>query len=494
VKGACTRGGARFIAPGFQVYAGKQYHPADPQVAGCDTLAFRRWHPMQLQRLLGLLVAASAAVSGTLVVPSKVDLQTVTGGPTEPPFLVDVVANGIPADGEPSALGPDQENEAPGLDLWIGARTAYTELKQRLQDRRGPNSLLFTLAHDDDNDDPDQAQKIAGRLQSNPRTLAVIGHGITSTSSAAGPIYSRAGIPLIVALATGQSAVQDMSHGGAHLPICYRLPPSDGTVQAPAIAYMVRRLSPGTGRVAVHIYEGMLDNAPAYSKPLCTEVSGILNANGIRAHLTSLDSIPAAVQHIHREHKSGDVIVYCGYQKEASAFLNGLQEAYKETPNATPSIIFSDASPQILGADSRNFRVYKTEALDTNRCTDTTALAGLSSAAARVGRKLTAEQIHGYDAVMVLEAAVSKCFGSLSRGCVLDALGSGETFPSICSDYSFRNGENIISDYYIFSSPSSPRPQGVEAASEDPVGVVTLTAPDILHMLLRTEPPPQPTR
>jgi Periplasmic binding protein len=470
----------------------KPYYDEDPSPRGL----FRPPGPsevvlMQVHRTFVMLAAALASISATFV-PSTVDRQTVTRGDGEFPFVVDVVANGIPEDGEPTQLGPDDHNEAPGLDLWIGALTAYSDLGRELHDQHEPNPLLFKLCHHDDNDKAEDAQGIAKGIASDPRTLAVVGHGITVTTSAAGPIYSRAGIPLIVALATGESAVEDSSRGGTRLPICYRLPPSDSNVQAPAIAYMVKRLSPATGRVAVHLYTSSSENAGAYSEPLCRGIHEILKAKQIKAHLTPVGDIPSAVEHIHDDHQSGDIIVYCGYKTEASLLLSALRLAYAhDPPTKTLNLILSDASFEKVNTDGPNFHIYETSPLDLNRCIDAPAIKRLSSAAKEVHRPLTAEQIHGYDAVMILEAAAKRCFGKLSRGCVLGELDSGKTFPSVCSDYSFRNGENIISDYYIFGSKGSPQPSP-RVTSTNSLGNVTLAAPEILDMLMPRDASPTP--
>jgi ABC-type branched-subunit amino acid transport system substrate-binding protein len=280
---------------------------------------------------------------------------------------------------------------------------------------------------------------------------------------------------LIVGLATGKSAVEAVSHGffdyrgSQHLPNVFRLPPSDDKVQAPGIAYFVSTL----GAKDAHLVEGVQENAERYSVPLCDEIGKILHADGIKVGKSrTTPDLTSIVDHIRANHGEGDVVVFCGYKREASDFLSKITAAYASTaPKDRPTLVFSDATEQReLASSTGSFTVYRSGPLDIHKCIDQKMLTELEKNAKTVDRPLTPEQIHGYDSVQLLWTAAEKCAGRLSRRCLLDELNSGRSFPSICADYAFRDGENLISNYYIFGVPENNSTQ-------------VLTPPQILHML-----------
>ncbi|MCI5116361.1 MAG: amino acid ABC transporter substrate-binding protein [Candidatus Electrothrix sp. LOE1_4_5] len=61
----------------------------------------------------------------------------------------------------------------------------------------------------DDQNDPKVAQRIAHALAGDNKVLAVLGHYYSSTSSVAGKIYKKNGIPALTASATVESVIQD---------------------------------------------------------------------------------------------------------------------------------------------------------------------------------------------------------------------------------------------------------------------------------------------
>lgn len=59
-----------------------------------------------------------------------------------------------------------------------------------------------------DGDDPAQAQDVAKQIVADDRFVGVIGHQLSSTSAAAGPIYAQAGIPVVTATATADAVTK----------------------------------------------------------------------------------------------------------------------------------------------------------------------------------------------------------------------------------------------------------------------------------------------
>jgi len=70
--------------------------------------------------------------------------------------------------------------------------------------RRGPRMELVFF---DDQNDPAQAKAIAEQIVADPRIVGVVGHGTSTTSLAAAPIYSAANLPAV----TGQATVDSLS-------------------------------------------------------------------------------------------------------------------------------------------------------------------------------------------------------------------------------------------------------------------------------------------
>jgi hypothetical protein len=88
---------------------------------------------MRFASLLSISAVFMAAASASLITPTIVDLDVVTDHKSGPPFLVEVVANGVPKDGKAYVPDPDQRLQEVGLDLWIGASVAYEDLKDNLK-------------------------------------------------------------------------------------------------------------------------------------------------------------------------------------------------------------------------------------------------------------------------------------------------------------------------------------------------------------------------
>lgn len=63
------------------------------------------------------------------------------------------------------------------------------------------------LVHDD-KDDPDTARRTAGKIVRDGRAALVLGHTVSDTAMAAGPVYAKAGIPAITPTATADAVAE----------------------------------------------------------------------------------------------------------------------------------------------------------------------------------------------------------------------------------------------------------------------------------------------
>ena len=462
---------------------------------------------MRSSLMSGTFIAILTAISALFVSPMAVDKMVVTGGKPERPFIVAVVGNGVLTKGAPETRPEDNSNDAKGFDLWIGANASADKLS------KAGTPPDFDLVGYDDDDDETKAGTIAAEIRRNPRILAVIGHGITATTRVGGTQYSDLGIPLIVPFATAEKAVmrasptnQDQSRA-EHLRNVYRLPPSDARAQAPAIAYLVKKLTlkntdlkntdlkntdlknTDLKNTDVHLEVSVYGNAEQYSQPLCSDVDRLLRDHNLNPHMrTIVGAVQDEALHIGTEQskdKHSGVVVYCGYQQQAVDFLKAMDTLYSKHSEVTPPIlIFNDGVFDIEKTPNlkTKFQIYRTTGrLAPETCDDKEALNALT--AAYKDHPPTVPQTFGFDAVQVLAIAAHRCDGHLSRSCLLNELNSGRTFPGFCTDYSFHGGENIVADYYIFG----PLMTSDVASTDLQPSFVTLTPQQLLHVLASTQ-------
>jgi|GEM_PF-1627500 len=101
-----------------------------------------------------------------------------------------------------SLTGPGRE----GADEMLrAARIAAAEVNGE----GGVNGLKVEIIPFDDANDPEKAKAVAEAIAADPRLIGVIGHNYSSASLAAGPVYSREGVPAI----TPSSTHPDVTRG-----------------------------------------------------------------------------------------------------------------------------------------------------------------------------------------------------------------------------------------------------------------------------------------
>lgn len=131
----------------------------------------------RLRALLIVAAVAGAAVLGVVVFRSAT---------TSPVFLAVVVTgSGSPTSQE------IQDTVDWALDDWNESG------------RTGSHPLQVQYFTDDG--DPEKAEAVARQVAADPRFVGVIGHQLSATSEAAGPIYAEAGVPVITSTATADA-------------------------------------------------------------------------------------------------------------------------------------------------------------------------------------------------------------------------------------------------------------------------------------------------
>ncbi len=418
--------------------------------------------------VLSALALALSSAAWIWPTPRFTPTDITGGSPAEPVFQVFVISLGVGRDATRNL------NEKAGVEIWKGARKAW-ERGAGLADGGGSpakaRGRLFALEPLDDRNDPDQAAQKALDLSRNPRVLAVIGHGGSGATRRAAEIYAAGRIPLVMPAATSQSVTYPMGLTGRQLEDpsrrldnCYRLLPSDDKAQAPAMAHLIQQLAGGPGAASalrVFLIRGRKGGAAEYAAGLGMSLHGLLVKAGIPieddADYTAKPNDDYDIQPKTREiaNRAGpdDVVVFCGYDKEADDLLAQLDVAFKRKPDpqARPTVVVPEAC-HTADTSPHGFRLYRMSPTDVSRCPS------ISELAEPGGETVPFERVYGYDAVAVINRALRPCeTRGISRACLLEELQTTPAFPSgACFGYAFNGGENVVSSYFVFPSKEAP--------------------------------------
>jgi len=452
--------------------------------------------------------------------------------PNQPgqPFVVYVVGEGVPEDRplqqesykkgvteqRPLSCKVSDEDAKDGYEIWAGAEVAWRNLAEwngspPLFDLRGKNPAL-------NRDTKDYKEKLskdsnflvkedAKELLRKPEVLAVIGYPSSSATQAAAQIYYQGGIPLIMPVATADTAV--LANDKSLLTNCFRLPPSDSVGQAPAIANFINHQFASS---KVHIVSDELIDHQGYSQNLCRSIASYLNHP---PHPKYPDAIFGDVEKDPQNVKTrsenianqinddlDDLVIFCGYsggKGAAKTFFEALLKTGKHWRSGSPpTLIFSDAAVGLRTQDpdfqknaSKFSAVYIADfhnggpRANPHSCVEdegmAAALTGGSGqappntvvtgsgevqpheprpevidleSAQRACSRATAGPALAYDAVLILQEAVKECSsdpkkGPISRECLQRELEHEPTFVGMRSPYAFQNGDNVFGDYFL---------------------------------------------
>jgi len=381
-------------------------------------------------------------------------------------FKIVVVGKGVPENTDKPAPDCQTTNleDMAGPKMWNGALAASADLPSL------PAGPRFQLVGRDDGGKQEKATKIAHELEADPSVLAVIGHSASGTTIGAAEIYAQAGIPLIMPLATAQAAAfpagvsnDELEKTPTRLSNCFRLPPSDDKGQAPAVAFMVEQLGP----TKVHIVEYTRKPIDQYSRPLCDRVQKILIDRGHKPdhdppqQVETSDDMKGAASEIANDHDDKDVVIYCGSRPDGVLFLESLAESYKKHPQKKkPTLVFTDAAPNIEDIEGlkERFPVYRTGFYDPRTCTNPSSELNKRM---RSCPEVSSEPVFGYDAVRLTSQALKECDQKVSRQCLLNEIRDTPAFRGACFPYALRDGENVISSYYVFRSRDARAVPGI---------------------------------
>jgi ABC-type branched-subunit amino acid transport system substrate-binding protein len=432
---------------------------------------------MRQQSLFFAIVAAVTSTIFGLFLPSPEFTREQIIKPNETAvFQVAVV-------GKVTAQGTADSDARVGKDVWEGAQAFL---------KAHPEP--FELIQIDDSDTTVTAKRKSDDLASSPRILAVIGHSRSATTQAAIKSYYEAGIPFIIPVATAQSAVypSDLQKNvlvpsGTIANDFFRLRPSDDKAQAPAISFLVAKIADSERRanltqkpvaVKVHLVISTNTNTSAYCNPLGDKIQELLRTTSFVPDKVDDDFADRDTEEIAKrissEHESNDIVIFCGYYDEAKSFLAATKQAYQAAQKTPPNFIFTEAATDIENnPDFHELVIYRTAPDDVGRCELPSNMQGFAP---------SSEFVSGYDAVLILSIAAQRCTqdNHLSRKCLLKDLQSSSAFAGACRGYSFRHGESVLSNYYVFKSGAAPDLGDGRASSfEIPAGsIIQLEAAD----------------
>lgn len=403
---------------------------------------------------MGKLLLLSSCIITLLIYPvgCSVGLKPAVVGKDEDPhkLIIAVVGDGVPSKrSTPSRQYP--LNRAQGRAMWEGAEAAFSQSPHLEQARE-----VFQLRPYDDGSLESEAEKIGVEIQSDPRVMVVIGHASSGTTRKAAWLYAQAGIPLLMPVATSPYAVYPPGarvDDSTRLRACFRLSPSDDKVQAPAVAFVAEEmLKVKRGYLVQDISEG----ASEYSKPLYDRLEQLLG--NVLIDKQKLDRGKADFSGVasNIEAQNPDIVIFCGYGSTATLVLSALRHAYKDKPSSKPKIILTDGS-RVKDLNTSGFDVYMTFPLP-----DITYFKDCRSQDYDILLKTIMShdeqsfQIYGYDAMLMVGKALEKCTAErISRDCLRKSLSELPFFTgSTCLQYFFAEGDNTLSEYYVFRSNS----------------------------------------
>ncbi len=296
----------------------------------------------------------------------------------------------------------------------------------------------------DDLGNSEIAYDYAKLIISNPNIIAVIGHSTSGTTIEPTKLYSGAGIPILMPIATSPKAGENCDN-------YFRLPLSDVDGQIPAIVSIALDTLKAGNICIVGDYSV---DAIHYSKTFFTRLEGIFKKKISQTELSFFkfdkDDINTWDQ-IQPYTSDTELIIFCGYGSNANVFLKSLRANMTHTEDR-PTLILTDGC-KVPNLDTRGFSTYLTFPIP-----DISQIDYLGSEFVINSNIEQSYHLNGFDAIKILDYAIVELESSskiLSRSSLLESLSKSTVIEGIYNDYTFKNGENINGHYYVYYSSDS---------------------------------------
>ena len=332
-----------------------------------------------------------------------------------------------------AAVGPTTGAQAEvGLDLINGIRLAVDERNSQ----GGVLGKKIELVVFDDSADPKEAVSVAHKITSDRSIVGVVGHMNSGTTKPATPIYSEAGVPVVMPVPTNPEITKQ---GFSNL---FRIPPTDLDQGTDIARFALDRL--GKRRFAI------IHDSTAYGQPLAEVVRKTVQEGG--GQVVSFDGISEGDKDFRGvltkiRGANPDVLFFGGIYNEGGLIAKQARELGLNLPFLATDGTYSDKFVQIAGAAAEG-AVMSFIAPDekTNEATQ--------SFAEKFRQKyggIKAFAPLGYDAANVLIAGIQKA-GKLDKAAVVAALHAPDfKYAGITGDTRFESdGNNSQRRVYFF--------------------------------------------
>jgi branched-chain amino acid transport system substrate-binding protein len=225
----------------------------------------------KLQAILGVIIVLGVAAAATSVaVANTGKTVTIAAGPS---CKTATVATTGPYTGPAASAGIDQRNWA---DLFV----SYWNSGKAIPGT--PASLKrvkLVAVHADTALNPQLAATVAVQLRSNPAVVLVNGFSGSQENVAGGPILRRGGLGFVSGSATRASLTDPSTPDGHVLSNGYfhRVVPNDNFQGNVDVTFLEKKLGIGSGDQVMAV-----DQAEAYSVPLISLVTSLLQKDGVK--------------------------------------------------------------------------------------------------------------------------------------------------------------------------------------------------------------------
>jgi hypothetical protein len=320
----------------------------------------------------------------------------------------------------------------------------------------------------DDKGTAESAEELARAFQNNPSIIAVIGHSYSLTTQKAAPIYRAAQIPLLMPVATdptvGYDTLPDSKKGqrttdlsvGQRFDNVFRLVPNDKIAQGPTIAYLIDKLSEKSMTLVI--------GDPKVNTNYISSMRAILRdqplLKGVPQATISYENCGAKGGCIVNDDGSQptdpELVVFIGTTDTANNFLsNVILDNRSARFKNLKYLILTDGCKNADAANIENvaklgIRVLLTfpaKHFNGTEFPDMKSLADTLSA-----RDNYSYEEYGYNAVILLAAALDSAKQPLSRPSLIGALGRIETLSGVPTMYILMHGENVHPDYAVYGT------------------------------------------
>ncbi len=225
----------------------------------------------KLQAIVGVVIVLGVAAAATSVaVANTGKTAQIAAGPS---CKVATIAVTGPFTGPAASAGIDQRNWA---DLFI----SYWNSGKAIPGTPAALKRVKLVAiHADTALNPQLAATVAVQLRSNPAVVLVNGFSGSQENIAGGPILRRGGLGFVSGSATRASLTDTTTPDGSVLSNGYfhRVVPNDNFQANTDVTYMLSKLGIGSGDQVMTV-----DQAEAYSVPLVTLATKLLQAKGVK--------------------------------------------------------------------------------------------------------------------------------------------------------------------------------------------------------------------